>query len=651
MAVQFSVPKSPKKSIDTIDVFLGADFTNSPANVDIRRSPNLKNMVRAVPGKVRKSMGWSTVYTFGQDTSAVNGFHTIIGAEDEDYATLYHVGTKIYYYDSTAKVMKELETTVPYGETPEHAVMNNARSHSWQMNDNLYIIDGLSYQAFSIDETPVDIPRPVSEIASAYIPTVTISKDPNGGGTPYEDLNLLQPGFIEQFLGTAAATEYQLSFTGLDNKAVVVKVLQSDGTWNTLRENTDFTVNRETGTITFGTAPGESPVEGEDNIKITAYRTVSGYADRINKCRFGILYGMNGDKNRLFLSGNPEYPNVDWHSANKDLTYFPDTSYATVGDIHSAIVGYSIISDKLVTHKDGKERDESIVIREGKLDSDKNEIFVIVNTLQGVGTIASDSFGYLESEPLFLTSQGIYAITPQDVTGERYQQNRSFYLNGKLLKESHLEKAYACVYNDNYILCVNGVCYILDGLQATQTDRGDPYSTRQYAGFYRTNVPANIMWVNGGELWFGTTNGKICKFATDVDAPDSYADDENTAIECIWETPDIDGNLFYKNKTLRYLAVRIEAAIASSIKIYAKEREKWSLIKYDATFARYFSFSQLTFSKLTFSTDRSQRICRTKTRIKKVDKYRLRFVNDALDEPFTLYNIAMEYIENGYFKG
>ena len=53
----FKVPSSPKKSILTIDEFLGVDFTNSPANVDIKRSPNAVNMIRDVPGKIRKSMG------------------------------------------------------------------------------------------------------------------------------------------------------------------------------------------------------------------------------------------------------------------------------------------------------------------------------------------------------------------------------------------------------------------------------------------------------------------------------------------------------------------------------------------------------------------------------------------------------------------
>ena len=54
----FKVPSSPKKSILTIDEFLGVDFTNSPANVDITRSPNAVNMIRDVPGKIRKCMGW-----------------------------------------------------------------------------------------------------------------------------------------------------------------------------------------------------------------------------------------------------------------------------------------------------------------------------------------------------------------------------------------------------------------------------------------------------------------------------------------------------------------------------------------------------------------------------------------------------------------
>ena len=295
------------------------------------------------------------------------------------------------------------------------------------------------------------------------------------------------------------------------------------------------------------------------------------------------------------------------------------------------------------------ERDQNIILRQGDL-QDNEPVFRIANTLQGAGAVAKDSFAYLSTEPLFLTKSGIYAVTAQDITGEKYAQNRSFYLNGKLLNEPDMDKAFGFVYKDMYWLCLNNVAYILDGLQPLMTDKSMPYSTRQYVGFYRTNIPANIMWERDGVLYFGTNDGRICRFHTDKYALASYNDD-GEPIEAIWETPDIDGNLFYKNKTLRYMAVRLESAIATSIKIYAMKRGLWNFIKYDNAAGRYFTFSQLIFSKLSFSGDKTQKITSTKLRIKKVDKFRIRIQNDTINEPFGVYNMAFEFIESGNFKG
>lgn len=609
------------------------DFTNSPANIDISRTPKGDNMLRDVPGKVRKSLGWHVVDEYKDPTTEealpINGHHSLRG--DTEY--IIHAGKYLFHGDQ-----------VIYSDA------NNARSRSWQFNDKLFIIDGKKLLIYWKEENGGSTTFHVEAAEnSAYIPTLTISKDPDGAGTSYEDLNLLQPGFTECFLGRANVTAYSLSFGDLDSTTVTAKVLNSNGEWINKTEGTDFTVNRTTGVVTFVSAPGASPVTGEDNVKITAYRTVEGYADRINHCTIGTLYGVNGGNDRLFVSGNSKYPNYDWHSEMYDATYFPDTSYARLGSDASAIVGYSTLSSYLATHKDDMERDQNIIMRNGST-TDGNTIFRVTNALQGAGAIAKDSFAYMSTEPLFLTGQGVYAVTAQDITGEKYAQNRSFYINGKLLEEENLDKAYACIYKDMYWLCVNDNCYILDGLQPTMTDKSMPYSTRQYCAFYRTNVPANIMWVVDNELWFGTNDGRVCKFYTDKTEQNAYNDDGD-AIEAIWETPDIDGKLFYKNKSLKSLAVRIESAVATSIKIHAMQRGLWELVKEDNDFARYFTFSQLIFSKLSFSTDQTQKMLSMKVRIKKVDKFRLRFSNDKVNEPFGLYDIAMEFVENGNFKG
>lgn len=716
-----------------MNTFQGCDFTNSPANVDATKSPNCVNMVRDVPGKIRKSMGWHTINKY---PDKINGSFYLRSSDEQ----LIHSGTCIYYDN-----IKLYENA------------NNERSKAWQFEDKLYIQDGKEWLVYTsgsstdkpsgyttvsfkgkdlsikltlakdesvtfrfpisiesfwleydeiatrtdygdgekvrylftntdeeteytfhfklycdsdyegeytyikedegiIDGTSGDYvdslgrKRKVQRVAEvATIPTVTIAKQPNGGGTSYYALNLLQPGFIELFQGTDSDTAYHLSFSGLDSTTVKAWWLDSNGDWVEKTEGTHFSVNRATGVVTFTTAPGKSPLTGEDNVKIQAYRTVEGYADRVNHTNISILFGVNGNGDRIFCSGNPDYINYDWYSDKDDPSYFPDTAYATLGSSSSAIMGYTIISNYLAAHKDDKERDTNIILREGNL-IENEPSFPIVASLQGAGAVAPWSFAYLETEPIFLTKRGIYAVTAQDITGEKYSQNRSYFIDGKLLKEDRLKDAYACVFNDFYLLSINGKLYILDGLQPIRTDNSMPYSTRMYACFYRENVPATCIWTFNDRLYFGTEDGKLCTFYTDSKALESYNDD-GEAIPCVWETPDLDGKYFFKNKTFKYFAVRLDSAIATSVNIFTMKRGIWNHAKTDSTKARYFYFPSLDFSKFTFGTDTTQKIIHTKIRVKKVDKARFRLTNTEVDEPFGIFDVALEYIENGNYKG
>lgn len=614
----FKAPASPSKSVMMFDTFMGCDFTNNPANVAKIQSPSCVNLIRDVPGKVRKCMGYETIKTYD---GPINGFHYIYGHEDG----VVHAGEKLYQGDAVL-----------------YDSMANTRSTSWEFSGKLYIIDGTQMVVYDGETV-----KPITEIAK--IPTITISKDPTGGGESYEALNLLQPGFKELFLGTEDATEYQLTFGELDETEVKVQILNEDGEWVDKEEETDFTVDRENGVVTFIEAPGKSPLTGEDNVSITAYRTVEGYADRINKCSIGTLYGVSGASDRLFLSGNPDYINYDWYSDQYDPTFFPDTAYGVIGTSRSAIIGYSVINNYLATHKDEMEIDQSIVLRSGEL-LDDEPTFRVVNTMQGPGAIARGSFAYLINEPLFLTRSGIYAVTTQDLTGERYSQNRSFYLNGKLLSEGGLENSIACVFNDMYWLVVNDVAYILDGLQNLSANANAPYSTRQYVGFYRNNLPANCMWVKSNRLFFGTKDGRICRFFNDATSQNSYNDD-GAPIEAIWETPDLDGKIFYKKKTFRHMALSVPYAIASTIEIYVQKFGVWTHFKDFVVNGSYFSFSNLDFANFTFSCDVTEKLISTKIRVKKVDKARFRFRNASVNEPFGLYELALEFVENGNYKG
>ena len=563
---------------------------------------------------------------------------------------IYHVGTDLYLRSSNSTDFIKL-----YDSANRHL------SKSWQFEKKLYILDGKNIYSYTYgDESIV----PIGE-ENGYIPTLTIGKEAAGGGVAYEPLNMLQPGFYETFLAQTNQVFFQLSFGNLDSTPVRVWVLNSQGAWVEKTEGVDFIVNRGTGLVDIAPSPGPSPITGEDNVKILAYRTVPGYRERVTNCTIGALFGVGGAEDRLFLSGNPDYPNWDFYSEQYDPTYFPDTGYSALGSEASAIVGYALVNNYLATFKDGGDLTQAVFIREGDLVTHTNTMtdaggktytvetsepaFKLINTLQGHGVVAPYAFGNLQTEPVFLTKAGIFAITAQDITGEKYSQNRSFYLNGALTKEENMEDAVATVYNDMYVLALNSKLYILDGLQATRTDRSEPYATRQYVGYYCTNVPARCIW-NDDALWFGTDDGKICKFYTDVEDLASYNDDGKEIYAC-WETPDLDGKLFYKNKTFRYFAIRMMKALRTSVKLYSQKLGAWNFIKEDTSTGVVFDFENIDFELFSFSTDTSEKVVHTKVRVKKVDKARFRVENGNMNEPFGLFDLALEYIESGNYKG
>ena len=129
------------------------------------------------------------------------------------------------------------------------------------------------------------------------------------------------------------------------------------------------------------------------------------------------------------------------------------------------------------------------------------------------------------------------------------------------------------------------------------------------------------------------------------------ADSLGIAIEAAWETPDLTGTRFYKNKNFRYLAIQQQAAVYTGVKMYGMRQGLWKLLRDEKYAARYLFFPELVFSKFTFSSDTTNKTLHTKTKLKKMDKTRFRFVNDRYNEPFGLMSWAVEYVQSGNYKG
>lgn len=648
---RFDVPVSPAKNIYVINRFLGCDFTSSSSAVDANHSSNCVNMIRYMPGKIRKRMGYGSIAK-GDGT-----VYAIWKWDNDNY--IAHVGTTMYHIGRDSNNEFDF-SPISTGEDTSYSqilkdrnngsVIVGAEKYSFIRSGDEAIIFGHDRLWFYNSNNGVYNLLYSPNEYDLYVPTVTISKTPDAGGESYEAFNLLSGRFCESFYVSsdyATTKVFEMSINTLDS-IDHVEVMDNNGNFIPKTINTDYTVNLSEGKITFRTAPGASPVEGEDNIHIIATKNSIAKISRIANCRFAIAYGVGGNYDRVFISGNPEYPNYDWYSAMNDLTYFPDKNFSVLGSDASPINGYAIVSNNLVTLKgDGSDR-QTAIVRVGTLDSYGDPVFTVTNSLQGSPVIAPDTSAMAGIEPMFLTEQGIMAITSSDLSGESIMNSRSFYLNGKLLQEPHLENAFSIRNGDYYMLFVNSHVYILDTLQAITTEN-TPYSSRQYATFYWENIPATCAITIDEVVYFGTEDGHIMKFYTDADALLSY-NDNGEAIRCVYDTADIDANVFFKIKTYRYFSLRVFPSAESSVKIWGMKHGLWELLKEDYDTIRYFAFSQIKFSAFTFDNDAGLQIVSSKLRIKKMDHVRFRIENDALNEPLMVDQFGVEYTQSGNYK-
>ncbi len=405
-------------------------------------------------------------------------------------------------------------------------------------------------------------------------------------------------------------------------------------------------MDRKTGKVTFTAPPGESPVTGKDNVRITAAKTRDGYLDSINKCSLSAVYGVGGGTDRVFLSGNAEKPGVDYYSEFEDPAFFPDVNYTKLARDGGALAGYAVLNNVLAAFISGSTDGRNVVVRTGTLDEDGNAVFRIVNTMIGADAVAPGSFCQTDKEPLFLTERGVFAITAEELTGEKYSQERSYYIGSAIREAADRAAASACIYGDFYTLALGGNLYLLD-LQQKTYERNSPYSSYQYECYCWPDIPARVVFTDAdGALCFGTADGRLCRFSTEPDDPGAYNDD-GAAIDAFWETAVFDGELFFHVKTFTGIAVRLAAAPVTGVRVFAQVRGIWRQVFDAKGKARYFDFSYVDFEKMTFSSDKTPRTLYGKVKIKKADKVSFRMRNNELNEPFGIYAFGVQWREPG----
>ena len=624
--------KLAKIKATTYDRFRGADFSTDPALVDKSRSPLCTNMIADAGGMPEKRCGWRTLHTIteGSEAQQINGLFTMVYQGTRyRYA---HAGTKIFTWDeSNAAPVSRLTG------------LKNAKSRAVSLGGDLWIVTGQEF--LRCRGTSVVKVSTLGE--DAYVPTTVITREPTGGGVPYEDINMLTPYRKNAFQTDGTTKVFQLDAAPIDGTGTV-----RCWVWGT-EVTTGFTVDRTNGKITFTNAPAAPSAGSADGLVVQFPATVSGYADIVNKCTIITTYGA-GTNDRVVLSGNPDCPNRDFISALNDPTYFPDLGYSDVGIEGVPIMGYCRIGSYLAVVKEDNGQDSSIFFRSASVNSDGKAVFSLMQAIAGVGAVAPGSFATLLDEPLFLAGTGIYAVSTNYLTGDRAGQNRSYYINAKLTGED-LTAAEAVSYKGMYLISFpNGHVYVLDGRQ-NKTYRSESMGDYVYEGYYWEHVPA-LCWLNvkgGAEetLYFGTEDGRICKFNTDVEGIARFADDDD-GIDAVWATlADDDGDAtILKTMIKRGCAVTLKPYQRSSARICLRTDRDAVDKEVHADAIDIFDWEDIDFARFSFDSNDAPREVFFNTKVKKYKRLQILIRNSVPGEGFGVFAITKHFVRGNFAK-
>lgn len=380
-------PKTPKTRI--YNNLAGVDFTSDSTMVQLNRSPNCVNMYKDYKSSL------------GQAIETRPGFINLLKLQNPIYGihfiktsilnVLIHSGKKLLLWDNYPSNQVESEMKVLYDN------MQEEKSRSFVYNNKLYINDGKNYIYY--ENKKADKVKNISTI-----PTTTIARNPSGGGILYQPINLLQTKRKNSFLGNGNDKDYTLDSTGLDTEEVEVTI-----NGEKKKEGADFKVNRTSGVVSFNTAPPEPATKGQDNVVVTFSKTVSDYVTRIEKCLLNCIFD-----NRVFFSGNYQFPNALFNSMINDPTYISDLAYYQDGSDNIPITSLLRVGDSIMVIKSDDQQDAVVYYhtpKEIKVNDMEDTIYPTKQGLAGIGCISVWGSKNFLDEPVFISKLGLESFT------------------------------------------------------------------------------------------------------------------------------------------------------------------------------------------------------------------------------------------------
>lgn len=543
--------------------FRGADFRGEEIN--LVRSPDCLNVwkdyretesIRTRPGMVRK-------HYFGEPVYGIFFYKNTM---------LVHSGSKLY------KVLGGAGSELYTG-------LSKRVSNAFIYDDIWYFKDGKHYLQYDGNT--------IKEVVG-YIPTTSIARKPAGGGTIYDDVNMLSDYRINTFLADGESTDFYLDAKNIDTGyKPIVKVND--------KVVSNYSVNYEKGLITFSEAPGEPKTDGRDNVSVQFKKIVSGYRDSILECTLLQVFD-----NRVFFSGNPKHPNTVWHCSLNDPSYVSDLDYYREGMDTAAVRGLVAGNNALWVFREPSEANTNVFYHTPTIDSDYGKIYPSTHSSVTTGCVGRAI--NFNDDIVFFSERGMEGISG-DVTTEQVVAHRSSLVDRKLIAEPNYKNMILEEWEGYLLVIIGDKVYLADSRTAFTNE-----NHIEYDWFYWClEKIVTAARVHDGILYLGTNDGVYT------------LTDNNAHLESYWATPLDKFKNPHKLKTTNKRGSVAEAT--GDITVYAKtEKTDFQLVGKHENVTDYFV---------------------SRIKLKKWKDIQLKFYSDTR---FSLETFTLEAFVGGYVK-
>lgn len=446
---------------------------------------------------------------------------------------------------------------------------------------------------------------------TGYVPLVSVSVPPAGGGSSLEQINKLTPQRRSWFSPDGVADVFHLPET--DITSVDSVTLTSDGS-----AVTGWTADVEAGTVTFSSVPAQ----GTNTIQIT-WTNGDGFASQILAMKY-VEFFNGAQDTRVFLYGDGTYKclysGVDYNG-NPSAEYFPDMNELAVGDENTPIMSMIRHYQRLICYKSKS----AWSIQYGTLELEDGSTivgFYVTPINRDVGCSAPGQARLVLNSPYVPFNNDLYEWKSNshytgNLTADERQAHRISDRVFKTISEFSLSNCFC--FDDN----PSQQYFIFDGINALV----NCYAADAWYKYENLDAVCAVSY--HGSIFLGGSYGNVYELS------EKYWSDCGQPISSYWESGSLDFGADNMRKFSPAMWIGIKPEPQNDV-IVTVQTDRKSVYSEKVISSQIFSFDPTDFSSFTFKNNDRPHMYRLKIKAKKFVFYKLIFETNTNDSGITV---------------